>query len=72
MMSLNSLIAVATFRNVLYSQEYSQLHRPTREYSELTLKDTKEEQDFALTIKAKCMALSANALISEILVWRCF
>lgn len=72
MMSLNSLIAVACFRNVLYSQEYSQLHRFAGEYSELTLKDTKEKHYFVLTIKAKCMAFSADALISQILVWRPF
>lgn len=58
MMSLNSLIAVACFRNMSYSQEYFQLRRTAGEQSELTLKDSKEEHNFALTIKAKCMALS--------------
>lgn len=51
LMSLNSLTAVACFRIVSYSQEYSQLHRSAGEYSELTLKVTREEHNFVLTKK---------------------
>lgn len=57
--------------NVWYSQQCSQFHGSAGEYSELT-QDTKEEHNFVLTTKAKCMALSADALILQILLWRPF